>query len=61
MSDRNSPRDTFRRRNPIQKHLREEGDGVYRLRVIKPKDNYKRIHLKPRDIKEYNEDRDEDL
>lgn len=61
MTNRSNPRDPYKRRNPIQKNLRENGDGLFRLKVVKPQKDYKRVHLRPRDIEELNEDRNEDI
>lgn len=50
MSNRNNPRDPYRHRNPIAKHLMDERDGTFKLRVVAPKDKYRRIKLQPKDI-----------
>jgi len=50
MTNRHNPRDTYRPRNPIAKHLMDEREGIYRLKTVPPKERYKRKHLRPKDI-----------
>ncbi len=49
-----------RERNLIAKHLREQRDGIYRLRVVKPKTDYVRqkISVKDININEYDSEQD---
>jgi hypothetical protein len=42
--------ESHRRKNLIAKHLQEERNGLYKLRVIPPKEKYTRKKLKPKDI-----------
>lgn len=50
MTNRNNPRDKYRPRNPIAKHLMDEREGIYRLKTVPPKERYRRQKLHPKDI-----------
>lgn len=50
VTNRNNPRDKYRPRNPVAKNLMDEREGIYRLKVVPPKERYKRIKLHPKDI-----------
>ena len=42
-----------RDKNLVAKHLNEERDGLYKLKVIKPKIDYKRKKLNVRNLDDY--------
>lgn len=50
MTNRNNPRDKYRPRNPIAKHLMDEREGIYHLKTVPPKERYRRHKLHPKDI-----------
>lgn len=50
VTNRNNPRDKYRPKNPIAKNLMDEREGIYRLKVVPPKERYKRTKLHPKDI-----------